>query len=124
MTPDPITVAPSASAGDLLQLHSRTGHSVYPVIDEYGDAIGLVSVFAAERLPDRRRAWVTVRELLSSVPVPLALDADADLLSSVPALVGDPLHSAAVLRAGRLVGLLSLTDVSRAARIRVDGPAA
>jgi hypothetical protein len=31
-----------------------------------------------------------------------------DLMSAVPALVEDPMHRAAVLRAGRLVGLLAL----------------
>jgi Zn-dependent protease len=124
MTPDPITVAPGASAGDLLELHRRTGRLVYPVVDESGDAIGLVSVLAAERLPARRRDWVSVRDLLAEAPRPLALDADAELLPALPALVGNPLHSAAVIRAGRLVGLLSLKDVSRAARIRVEGPAA
>jgi hypothetical protein len=30
----------------------------------------------------------------------------------------------ALLRAGRLVGLLSLSDVTRAARMRLGGPAA
>ena len=61
---------------------------------------------------------MTVRELLSEGPAPLAIDADTDLMSAVPALVEDPPHSAAVLRAGRLVGLLSLSDVSRVVRLR------
>jgi Zn-dependent protease len=114
MRPNPVTVALSAAAGELLDLSRRTGHSIYAVLDENGDAIGLVPVRAAELVPERRRQWVTVRELLSRSPAPLALEADADLLSAIPALVEDPLHSAAVLRAGRLVGLLSLNDVTRA----------
>ena len=118
MTTNPTTVPPSAAADDVLEMHRRTGHSVYPVVDEHGDAIGLVSVRSAQLLPERRRQWVTVRELLSQGPAPLAIDADTDLMSAVPALVEDPLHSAAVLRAGRLVGLLSLGDVSRAVRLR------
>jgi Zn-dependent protease/predicted transcriptional regulator len=118
MTPDPISVSPSAGAHELLEMHRRTGHSVYPVVDEDGDAIGLVSAHAAQLIPERKRQWVTVRELLSHGPSPLALDADAELMSAIPALVEDPLHRAAVLRAGRLVGLLSLSDVSRAVRLR------
>jgi Zn-dependent protease len=124
MTPDPITVPSTASAGDLLQLRRRTGHSVYPVIDEHGDAVGLISAQAAERLPEHRRSWVTVRELLAAGPDPLAIDAEAEALTAVPALVGNPLHHAAVLRAGRLVGLLSLSDVSRAVRRRTSAPGA
>jgi CBS domain-containing protein len=118
MTSDPITVSPSVTADGLLEMRRRTGHSVYPVVDEHGDAIGLVSAGSAQRLPERRRQWVTVRELLAQSPAPLALEAGAELMSVVPALVENPLHRAAVLRAGRLVGLLSLTDVSRTVRLR------
>jgi Zn-dependent protease/predicted transcriptional regulator len=118
MTQDPVTIASSASAQDLLELARRIGHTTYPVIDERGEPIGLVSVLAAERLPERRRAWVTVRELLADIPQPLPLEADAEVLSVVPALAGNPLHRAAVLRGGRLVGLLSLADVMRAMRLR------
>lgn len=53
----------------------------------------------------------------------LALDADTALLSAVPALAEDALHRAAVLRAGRLVGLLTLRDVSRAVRLRTEAAA-
>jgi CBS-domain-containing membrane protein len=91
---------------------------VYPVVDEYGDAIGLVSALAAQRLPERRRAWVTVRELLADSPDALILDADAEAIAAVPALVANPLHRAAVRRAGQLVGVLSLTDVARASGLR------
>jgi Zn-dependent protease/predicted transcriptional regulator len=122
MTADPITVPATASAGELLQLRRRTGHSVYPVIDDQGDAVGLISTQAAQRLPEHRRNWVTVRDLLPAAPAPLAIDADA--LVTIPALNGNPLHRAAVLRAGRLVGLLSLSDVARAMRLRTGGAAA
>jgi Zn-dependent protease/predicted transcriptional regulator len=124
MTPDPITVSTAASAADLVQLRRRTGHGVYPAIDEHGDAIGLVSARAAERVPEHRRHWVTVRDLLAGAPYPLAIDAEAEALTVVPALVGNPLHRAAVLRAGRLVGLLALSDVSRAVRVRAGGATA
>ena len=118
MTPDPITVSPSATAGELLEQRQRTGHSVYPVVDEQGDAVGLVSALSAQLVPERRRQWVTVRELLAHGPAPLALDAEAQLTSAVSALAENPLQHAAVVRAGRLVGLLSLTDVSRTVRLR------
>jgi Zn-dependent protease/predicted transcriptional regulator len=124
MTPDPVTVSTTASAGGLLRLRGRTGHSAYPVVDEHGDAVGVISVAQAERLPERRREWVTVRELLAAGPDPLALDADAEALSAIPALVGNPLHRAAVVRGGRLVGLLALSDVSREVRRRASAPGA
>jgi Zn-dependent protease/predicted transcriptional regulator len=124
MTPDPITVSATASAGRVLELRRLTGHSVYPVIDERGDAVGLVSAGAAEVLPEHRREWVTIRELLAAAPHPLAIDAEADALTAIPSLVGNPLHRAAVLRAGRLVGLLALSDVVQAVRLRAGAVAA
>ncbi len=119
MSPDPVTIAPTASAADLLELRHRVGHSVYPVVDEHGTAIGLVSILDAERLPERRRQGTTVRELLRGTPESTAIDADAEVLSAVPALAANPLHRAAVVRAGRLVGVLSMSDVSHGVRLRV-----
>ena len=118
MTPDPITVPATVSAWELLRLSRQTGHSVYPVIDEHGDAVGLIATRQAERLPAHRRDWVTVRDLLAAGPHPLAFDAETEALAAVPALLGNPLHRAAVLRAGRLVGLLALSDVSRGVQLR------
>jgi Zn-dependent protease/predicted transcriptional regulator len=115
MTPDPITIEPSATAAELLELARRTGHTVFPVVDEYGHAVGLVSALSAQRLPERRGASLAVRDLLAEIPDPLLLHAEADVLSAVPALAASPLHRAAVLRAGRLVGVLSLSDVMRSA---------
>jgi Zn-dependent protease/CBS domain-containing protein len=120
MTPDPVAIPATASVSDLLELRRRAGHSVYPVVDESGAAIGLVSILDAERLPERRRDWTTVRELLRGTPE-WVVDADEDVLSALPALAGSPLRRAAVVRAGRLVGVLSMSDVSHAVRLRVGG---
>lgn len=118
MTTDPVTIAAGASADELVALGRRTGHPVYPVLNESGDAIGLVVTESAERLPKRRRPWVTVRSLLAEAPDPLAVDADAEVVSALSALAKSPMHRAAVVRAGHLVGVLSLSDVMRAVRIR------
>jgi Zn-dependent protease/predicted transcriptional regulator len=118
MTPDPITITPSATATELLELARRTGHTVFPVVDQQGHALGLVSALSAQRVPDGSIGRVSVRELLAEVPDPLLLHAQADVLSAVPALAANPLHRAAVLSAGRLVGVVSLRDVMRAAGMR------
>jgi hypothetical protein len=52
------------------------------VIDEYGDAIGLVWVLAVERLPERRRDRGGRTQAAKRSPVPLALDADEILRRS------------------------------------------
>jgi CBS domain-containing protein len=118
MTADPITIAASATATELLELARRTGHSVFPVVDQRGHTAGLVSALSAQRIPDASTGRVTVRELLAEVPDPLLIHAEADVLTAVPALAATPLHRAAVLSAGRLVGVVSLRDVMRAAGLR------
>jgi CBS domain-containing protein len=118
MTPDPVTVSADASADELLELGRRTGHSVFPVLDQRGDVMGLVTVVAAERVPQPRRAWVTVGELTDETTLSLTLDADADAVPAIKALMVNPLRRATVLRAGRLVGIVSISDVARAARRR------
>jgi hypothetical protein len=72
----------------LLELRRRTGYAVFPVADQHGDAIGLISVVSAERLQERRRDWVRVRELLVHSPEPFALEAKAEVLTAVPTLPG------------------------------------
>ena len=118
MTLDPVTIPAGASAGELLEFARRTGHSVFRVLGERGDAIGLVTIAAAERRQERRRAWMTVRELAAESAEALALDADADIVPALAALMVNPLRRARVLRAGRLVGIVSVTDVARMARRR------
>jgi Zn-dependent protease/predicted transcriptional regulator len=118
MTPDPVTVSADASADEFLELARRTGHSVFPVLDQRGDFMRLVTVVAAERVPQPRRAWVTVGELTAESTASLALDADADAVPAIKALMVNPLRRATVLRAGRLVGIVSTSDVARAARRR------
>jgi Zn-dependent protease len=118
MTDHPTTIAPGASAQDLIELARHADHLVYPVVDEHGDALGLVSAASAQSLPEHRRGSVTVRELLAASPDPLVLDAEGDVASALSALASNPFHRAAVLRAGRLVGLVSVSDVTRAARLR------
>jgi Zn-dependent protease len=120
MTPDPVSIRATASVADLLELRRRTGHSVYPVVDDSGAAIGLVSISDAERLPERRRDWATVRELVSGRPGSVAVDADAAVLSALPALAGNALHRAAVVRAGHLVGVLAMSDVRHQVQLRVE----
>jgi Zn-dependent protease len=53
MTPNPITIAASASVQDLLELARRTGHAAYPAVDERGELIGLAAILAAQRVTDR-----------------------------------------------------------------------
>lgn len=125
MTPDPAVVDSRRSIASFIDevAHAR-GHSTYPVLDD-GRLAGLVSLRLAARVPVAERATTTVRDVmvpLDDVPV---VDRDADVVDVVPALQQGP-GRAVVVRDGRVVGILSTSDVARAIeleQIRAPGVA-
>ena len=113
MTRDPVTVSPDLTVGRLLEdtAHERR-YATYPVV-ENGSPVGLLPFSSAARVP--RRAWDErrVRDCMlarDEVPVLAEDDTAIDGLAAVSA--SDAAH-AFVLSEGRLVGLLSINDLSR-----------
>ena len=121
MTPHPFSVAPGSSAAELVSLARHAGHPVYPVVREGESVAGLVSVTSAEQIPARRRGWVNVGELVYAGD-DATLDVEAEAASALAALAANPLHRSAVVRAGRLVGIVTLGDLIRAADRRARIP--
>jgi CBS domain-containing protein len=90
-------------------------HTTYPVVDD-GRALGLLPFRKVAEVP--RAEWDSrpVREcMLGPDDVPV-LDEDDDLVDVLPEL-SEGIGRALVLDHGRLVGLLSVTDVARALEI-------
>ncbi|MFD3921968.1 site-2 protease family protein [Streptomyces sp. NPDC058595] len=114
MTRTPLTV-PGALTVEVLLTDPlyRSRHSALPVTGEEGSPVGLVTLDRARSVPPGRRGEVTAGELmvpLSRVTVAGPDDPLADLL---PRMEPGAEHRVLVLDEGRLVGILSLSDVSR-----------
>jgi Zn-dependent protease/predicted transcriptional regulator len=115
MTPHPVTVSPDVSLGRFMdEVAWRTRFTSYPVVDDAGVVSGLLAfrdVAAAPREEwDRLRvadALVDLDAVTTVAPGDLAVDA-------FDRVVVSPLNRALVVDAGRLVGLLSITDMMRA----------
>jgi Zn-dependent protease/CBS domain-containing protein len=118
MTRDPVSVVPDLTLDRLVDevLWNRR-HTTYPVVE--GEApVGLLPFRAVAAVP--RAEWPArrVRDAmlpLEQVPV---LAPDDDIASVLPRLSEHGINRALVVDGGRLVGLLSATDVARALEVR------
>jgi Zn-dependent protease/CBS domain-containing protein len=109
MVRHPVTVEADASVQTCMdEAFLPTRHTAFPVLDR-GRPLGLVSFRDALGLP--RESWpiVRVRELARPSE---CLDPDTPVTTALPGLAANPLGRALVCRDGRLLGLLSLTDVA------------
>jgi Zn-dependent protease len=113
MVRDPITVSPGQTIGDLMDEVIWTHrYTTYPVI-EGGRAVGLLPFRCVAQVPRAEWDVRTVRDCmlpLSDVPTVEPSTALEDALGEL----GDGVGRALVLDDGRLVGLLSISDVARA----------
>ncbi len=122
MTSNPEVVAPDMPIASFIEdvAHVR-GHSTYPVVD--GDQLlGLVSLRRAGRVPPEERGTTTVRDVMVVADEVPLLRPDTDLTEAAIALQKGP-GRAAVMADGRIVGILSPSDIARAVELqRVEEP--
>ncbi|MER5358606.1 site-2 protease family protein [Streptomyces sp. NPDC002785] len=114
MTRDPLTVPAALTVADLLAdpLY-RYRHSAFPVTGVDGALVGLVTLDGARQVPLEKSGAVTVGEVmvpLSRTTVAGPDDSVADLL---PRIEPGAEHRVLVMDEGRLIGILSLSDISR-----------
>ncbi|MGZ4727227.1 MAG: site-2 protease family protein [Acidimicrobiales bacterium] len=124
MSPAPVTVARDITVDDLVHGYVLgRHHSAFPVVGEAGHPVGLVSLDQVRQVPPERRSSLTVGEIaepLPRVPVVGPGDTGADVL--------DRMRSAGASRAlviddqGRLVGIVSHSDLVRALQVTVPPP--
>lgn len=114
MTPSPITVTPELSVQDLLEGYALRHHcSAFPVVDSLGDPVGLVTLSNIKRVPADQRGVVRVEDIARSMDqVPVARP-DERLVDVVGRLSADG-NRALVIEQGRLVGILTSTDITSA----------
>jgi Zn-dependent protease len=114
MVRNPTTVPPSLTIDDFMdQVVWTHRHTTYPVV-ENGRAIGLLPFRCVAQIPRSEWSRRTVRECMipiESVPV---LEEDEPLEEALVDLGADGVGRGLVLDDGRLLGLLSITDLVRA----------
>ena len=115
MIRDPITVTPSQTIGELMDdIVWSHRHTTYPVV-ENGRAVGLLPFRCVAQVPRREWDERTVRDCMLPLEDVPTLRADEPLENALGEL-GDGVGRGLVLDEGRLVGLLSVSDLVRALR--------
>jgi Zn-dependent protease/CBS domain-containing protein len=114
MTPDPVVVAPDLTLGEFMDsVVSRRRYTTYPVVED-GRVVGLLPFRCVAEVP--RSEWDVrrVRECmlgLGEVPV---LEPEEEAIEALAKFGTPGINRGLVLDDGRLVGLLSISDLSRA----------
>lgn len=123
MSRDPVAVAPDETVAEVIERHVRpTRFSAFPVVDGTGRIVGLATVRRMAMLP--RDGWSTAPvRAAAAAPSEIVQCAPQDRLSEVASrMQASADRRAVVLDGGRLVGILTPSDVQRAmGRPRVFG---
>ncbi|MFD6322389.1 site-2 protease family protein [Streptomyces sp. NPDC058442] len=113
MTPEPLAVPADTAVADFLTgARYRYRHSAFPVTDD-GAPVGLVTVDSARGVPQDEARAVTVREVMVPLSQVSVAEPDSPLADLLPRMEPGAEHRVLVVDDGRLVGIVSLSDVSR-----------
>lgn len=114
MTAQPQTIAPEVSIADFVDRHLLTHrHSAFPLIEQ-DRPVGLVTLDRVRQVPYERRDTVRVRDVACR-PDELVLSTPGESLTELlPRLADCADGRALVVADGRLVGIVSPSDISRA----------
>ena len=121
MTPDPITVHEDTSVQDALHLMRERRVRRFPVVDGTGKLVGMVSekdLLYASPSPATTLSVYEIGYLLSKVKVkqvmnvkPVTIDDDCPLEEAARIMVDSRVSGLPVLHQGRLVGIITETDL-------------
>jgi Zn-dependent protease/predicted transcriptional regulator len=120
MTQDPDTVSGDLSVEAFLGEHAVSRrHSAFPLLDDQGRIEGLITFNRLIAVPHARRATTTLREAAcppSEIPI---ADPDEPVTALIPRLAASADRRALVFSAGRLVGIVTSSDISRAVALHL-----
>ncbi len=125
MTPDPVTVSPDVTVASLLDDYVlRNRFSAFPVVDEHGRPSGLVTLARIKQLDAEQRAATLVSDIAcqrDEVPITAPTE---PIVALLPRMSGCSDGRALVIEHGRVVGIVSPTDVARTLQlVELFGPA-
>jgi Zn-dependent protease len=114
MTADPLVASVGTTVADFLaDPVFRYRHSAFPVIDEKGLPVGLVTVNRLHQVPAEQRAATALAETMIPLRDLPTAGPDDPLMQLLPELGTSPANRALVLDEGRLAGIVTSSDISR-----------
>ena len=117
MTAEPQTVAANVNVGDFIDHYLFAyRHSAFPLTDDCGRPVGLVTLDRVRQVPGDRRAMTSLRDVACRPDEIVLAAPDEPLNDLLPRLSQCADGRALVVDEDRLVGIVSPSDISRAAQ--------
>lgn len=117
MTRDPVTIEADRTVADAIVDLLDRRFSTFPVTGRDGDLVGLVTLAGLKSVPPERRSWTPISDAAWPVDRLTIASPDEPLLAVLARLDDGGDGRVLVLREGRLVGIVSPSDVARAVRL-------
>jgi Zn-dependent protease/CBS domain-containing protein len=118
MTRDPVTVDADLTLGELMdEIAPARRHTTYPVVEE-GRPLGLLPFSCVAAVPRSEWDEKRVRDCMIRIDEVPTVTEEETAITALGDLQGSPVHRALVVDDGRLVGLLSLSDLAHAIELR------
>jgi Zn-dependent protease len=115
MTVDPLTIAVGESLDEMAaQLRGTPGHTAYPVVNAASEVVGLMPLQALTAVPQEHWVTQTVGDRMMPADDVIRVSPSTPAGDALDLMLEGDSGRAVVLEGGRLVGILSLTDVTRA----------
>ncbi|MHC1571927.1 MAG: CBS domain-containing protein [Methanosarcinales archaeon] len=114
MTRDVITVPSSMSVSELVELMLEKKHMGYPVVEDH-ELVGVVTFTDVQKIPHERRDEFKVRDIMTRNIISVQTDDPAEI--ALRLLFTHNIGHVLVMNKNHLVGIVSRTDVLRAAQI-------
>jgi Zn-dependent protease/predicted transcriptional regulator len=126
MTRDPVTVPRDLTVDALIRHHiGQYRCSAFPVVDQDGSAIGLVTLSRLRDVPDDLRDALTAAQVATPVAEVVTASPGEPVVDLVTRLAPGTGRRALVLQDGALVGIITASDLDRALELAaLAGPGA
>ena len=114
MSADPVTAPASMTVAELLDGYILSHRfSAFPLIDDDGGLVGLLTLSRLKGLPAAKRSTTPASRAACPISEVPTADPDEPVIHLLERIVTSPDGRALVLDEGRLVGIVSPTDISR-----------
>jgi Zn-dependent protease/CBS domain-containing protein len=115
--PDEVTVPPGITIAELVDQYLLPGNRRAVAVTDNGRLVGIVTVSDVQRVPPEARGHATVAEIMSKDGL-VTVRADQRVQDAVEILAERDLGQVPVVDGGRVVGLLTRSDVMRQLQLR------
>jgi CBS domain-containing protein len=120
MTPDPVTVPPDISLQSFVNEYLyRTHHRIYPVVKD-GELVGCVTVKKLKNIPREEWAQRHVAEIAAGCEEAAAISPDSEAMAALDSMNRTGSSRLMVVEKGRLVGIVTLKDLSEMLALRME----